>query len=388
MLPRWLRQGNAKTPADEKMTDKKTEYEHIDLNDRDGPDEPLPAYSTTWGNDVVQESERPKRRGSIAWALAMDSTKQRAQTIAKQTPPYLRNTVWPVMKKIRFSKVQFYAFWLVAIFGLAPFITIALLTDYGNYGQTRPFYGVFADKTLSCGDAFGTPQNSTVSGWEALFVLDTTFGRLTFSQAKVTDVAWDLFVGRGVQLLAWWASYIVFTDALLRVIERHPTSYQTFARICLEGPCMASMWALMKDLGRTKSKRTWLLYFYMVISVLYTLCVPLFLGAMTGYINNTVAWVDIDNSNNLIPVLHLAAVVRVYAALSCVIEKPLLTSLLLNCASCHTVYMLRTQKKLIMIHTPESIVEKPHWYVSFAVSGRHLLLSSISSNGYPFSSRQ
>lgn len=282
------------------------ECEHIEPNG--SPDEPLPAYSTTWGNDVVQADPPPKRRGSIAWTLAMDSTKRRAQTFAKNTTTYSRHTVWPalknsrhtiwpVVKKIPFKKVQLYAFCLVLAFGIAPFVIIAHLTLEDN----QLFYGVFATKSLSCGDAFGTPQNSTVTGWEALFVLDTTFGRLQFSQAKTIDVAWDLLMGRGVQLFAWWASYKVFSDALLRVIERHPTSYQTFAHICLEGPCLASMWALMKDLCRTKSKRTWFLYFYMVISVFYTLCIPLFLSAMTGYISTTVAWVDADDINNLVP---------------------------------------------------------------------------------------
>jgi hypothetical protein len=295
-----------------KMAVQKTKYEHIELSDH--PDEPLPAYSTTWGRDGVQDSARPKRRGTIPWALAMDSTKQRAQTIAQNTPSYLRHTAWPALKKIRFTKIQFYAFCLVAIFGIAPLIIIGQVTSL-NPTQAipdRPFFWVFAAKTLSCGYAFGTPQNSTVSGWEALFVLDATFGKLPFSQVKTVDVAWDLLVGRGVQLLAWWASYKVFSNALLRVIERHPSSYQTFAHICLEGPCMASMWALIKDLGRIKSKRTWFLYFYMILSIIYTLCIPLFLSAMTGYINNTVAWVDIDSTENLIPAANFKYSYLVY----------------------------------------------------------------------------
>jgi hypothetical protein len=104
-----------------------------------------------------------------------------------------------------------------------------------------------------------------------------------------------------VQLLAWWVGYIVFSDALLRAIERHPASFQIFQRIALEGPSLLSLWNLMKELWYAKSKRTKALFFYMWIATLYIISIPMFLSAMTGYDSTSIPWVSLDNSNNIVP---------------------------------------------------------------------------------------
>jgi hypothetical protein len=222
--------------------------------------EPLPPYSSSWGGDVVvdeeKKSEEPRARMGMAWRQAKAHTGLAAQ----RTMSLSRNKAWPALRKIRFTKKQVYAFLILLALGLLPFILVALLSGFSTTGGA-PLGALFGSKTITCGDAFGTPQNSTVSGIEALFVLDATFGRFAFSQVKVIDVAWDVCLGRGAQLLAWYISYIVFSDALLRVIERHSASYQTFIHITIEGASFATMWALVKDLFRTKSKRTWSLFF-------------------------------------------------------------------------------------------------------------------------------
>jgi hypothetical protein len=171
---------------------------------------------------------------------------------------------------------------------------------------TNEFTGVFTAKVVRCGDsswsdAMGIPENSTVEGWESLFALDYTFGSFTFGQAKAIDVAWDVLLGRGLQLIFWYIGYIFFSDALLRVIERHPVSYRTFVELTLQGPCLTSIWALIKDLFRTRSRRTCFLFFFLVLSTLYVLSIPVFLGAMTGYVSLTVAWVEIDDRETIVP---------------------------------------------------------------------------------------
>lgn len=249
-------------------------------------DEPLPPYSTTWGNDVLDEKARSSM-GPAAWSLTFDSIKQRVplavRSSTRSTSRFVQTKVWPVVKKFPFTKRQLFGLLLLVVCGILPFIILGKATQDGGYGAGGPlFYDVFSPKIIDCGDGFGQPQNSTISGIEALFVLDNTFGRFPFSQAKTIDVAWDILVGRGAQLFAWWVSYIVFSDALLRLIERHPATYETFMRIALEGPCLASAWILLKELFRKRSKRTWALFFYMLLSSLYVLAIPTFLSAMTG----------------------------------------------------------------------------------------------------------
>lgn len=213
-----------------------------------------------------------------------------------------------ILRHLRISKRlsrQITAAALLLLFGFLPFVLTGYLTTgcFVSYGicSGRWFYGVFSSKTIGCGDAFQAPQNSTVSGIEALFVLDHTFGRYSFSQVKMIDVTWDVGLGRTVQVAVWCISYLVFTDALLRTIERHPTSFETFSRICLEGPSLMSLWSLLKDLFRTKSKRTKLLFLYMVLGVAYVLSLPTILGAMTGYVSTSIAWVDPAGNNQMIP---------------------------------------------------------------------------------------
>jgi hypothetical protein len=43
----------------------------------------------------------------------------------------------------------------------------------------------------------------------------------------------------------------------------------------------------------------------MVISMIYTILIPAFLSAMTGYVSTNIAWIDMDNTNNLVPVSEL-----------------------------------------------------------------------------------
>ena len=61
------------------------------------------------------------------------------------------------------------------------------------------------------------------------------------------------------------------------------------------------MWTLIRDLIRKRTKGTWALFLYLLISTTYVLCIPAFLTAMTGYDSTQVAWIDIDGHNNIVP---------------------------------------------------------------------------------------
>ena len=101
-------------------------------------------------------------------------------------------------------------------------------------------------------------------------------------------------------MIAWFFSYIVFTNALLRSIERHPVPYRTFTLLALEGATLSSMGALLADLSRYRSKRSGLLFSFMVISILYILSMPTILSAMTGYVSSSVAYVSLKDSSQQI----------------------------------------------------------------------------------------
>lgn len=291
-------------------------------------EESLPAYSNSWAQDVP-EKETKKRwnwKSKSDWVSAYRGAPHVLNATWKSLRPNLTewasayenaphvfnraldsysNGSWSRWNLIP-SRKQWLAFFLVWAFGIAPMILTGYFTPMeSNPNGYRPFYGIFQDKIQGCGESFGTPENATVSGIEKLFVLDRTFGRFTFSQAKTMDVAWDVLISRGVQLVVWWVGYIVFSDALLRAIERHPASFEIFQRIALEGPSLLSLWTLVKELWRAKSKRTMALFFYMWLSTLYITSIPMFLSAMTGYDSTSIPWVSLDDSNNIVPAATL-----------------------------------------------------------------------------------
>jgi hypothetical protein len=261
----------------------------------------------TWGNDVARE----KGAGSssswtwglrLGWASFQRTTERVANVAMSLEPTAKLNAACEFVRdfpavKYFFSKKQWFGLLLLSTGGVSPLVLLGYFTPGRGW-----FKGVFQSKILWCGNNYlGEPQNSVVAGIEGLFVLDTTYGQLSFSRAKTIDVAWDILIGRGVQILAWWVTYVVFSDALLRVIERHATSFEVFQRVALEGATLHSLWTLFKELWTVRSKRTKALFCYMLLATSYVLCIPMFLGAMTGYDSQTSAWIDLDGTDNMIP---------------------------------------------------------------------------------------
>jgi hypothetical protein len=264
---------------------------------------PIIQSARTWGNDSIREQEkRGDWQTDVKWKVRWTWNIQHAWL---RMCHYIKSAMTafitlPIWKWTPWTKKHLFAIFLVLIAAITPLCVLGKATS--PYSNSPPFSGVFMDKVISCGGSLGgRPQNSTVTGIEKLFVLDTTFGNFSFSQAKTIDILWDLAVGRGLQLLAWWAAYIVFCDALLKAIERHPSSFAIFQRIALEGPGVGSLWTLTVELWAAKSRRTKALFVYMFWSTAYVLILPIVLGAMTGYDSTSVAWVDLEGSNNIIP---------------------------------------------------------------------------------------
>lgn len=269
------------------------------------PSEARTEYSSLWDSDSTKRDGGDLKSSSPGTQSRdwKQSLQRNVQVSLRTIPPFWQQTAlpaiktaWPKIKSIHVTKRHIFAFSLIWVCAIIPFIILGYVP-----GRASFFNDVFTSKTLPCGETAYQPVNNTVSGIEGLFVLDATYGGFPFSTVKIIDITWDVMVGRGAQLLAWWISYKVFSDAILRVIERHPTSYRVFFEICLHGPSFPALWTMLKDLFRTRSKRTWSLYFYMVWSIIYVITLPIMLSAMTGYTNTSIAWIDADDSNEIMP---------------------------------------------------------------------------------------
>ncbi|KAK7532815.1 uncharacterized protein J3D65DRAFT_532498, partial [Phyllosticta citribraziliensis] len=138
--------------------------------------------------------------------------------------------------------------------------------------------------------------DDSITGIQGLFMIDRTTGAFEFWVVKLIDILWDLFVGRGLQWLAGWISYVVFSSALLRAIEASPIPYRTFIRLSLGTPSIASIWSLLADLSRYSRKRSTLLFVYVALASAYVLAMPTLFGAMTGYINKSTSFTNLPDS--------------------------------------------------------------------------------------------
>lgn len=287
---------------------------------------PLPPYPGPAVEDEKKEESKRKswmpewfsrRKSRMASTTTSKTSKRHTQHVLSWIYMFIITPIWTDLKCLKPRRVprkQIFALLLVLTCAALPMGLLGFYTPPRLYNLgSAPFGGIFESKLMSCGDTFGSqPQNATVSGIESLFVLDKTYGSFTFSQVKTIDVAWDILVARGVQLGAWWVSYVVFSDALLRLIERHPASFRIFMRIALEGPNFLSVWTLTKEVWAAKSKRTRALFVYMFLATSYVLLVPLLLSAMTGYDSTTMAWVELSDNNNIVPASALVQSWTIY----------------------------------------------------------------------------
>lgn len=256
------------------------------------------------------------------WPAIRDTTTHVTPIISsapQTTWSFIRDHVWRSIRAYPLKATQFWGL-LLLILGIGPFVIYGMRA---RGWRDIFYYGAFAAKTMGCGDALGVPQNSTVVGVEALFVLDWTFGEFSFSRVKTIDVAWDILVGRGVQMMFWAISYRIFSDALLRLVERHPVSFETFKSISLEGPGLGSSWVLLKQLFRNRGARTWFLFFYMLLASFYVLSIPPLLGAMSGYDSTSIAWVAIGNDDTIVPSSQVKNSYIIYGAGNETYDQPI-----------------------------------------------------------------
>ncbi|KAG9194140.1 hypothetical protein G6011_04175 [Alternaria panax] len=136
------------------------------------------------------------------------------------------------------------------------------------------------------------------------FTPNLSFGAMTFTQVKVIDIAWDLIIGRGGQLLLAWTNYRVFNEWLVYHMEMHHTSYKLYAAVAFETTTMGTLGVLGKEFlafgaGTWKRLFRWLAILSMLLSTLYVIAFPTLMAAMTGYIATSQPYIE-DFDKNLL----------------------------------------------------------------------------------------
>ena len=158
---------------------------------------------------------------------------------------------------------------------------------------------------------FALREDTVSPYWDNLLVLSVTMGfhGLTFVQAKAIDLCFDLFVGRGSQLLVALATYPILRRSILRSMEVREFSLALLLPFFMERVSVYSLWAMFANMRsrRTKPKtndqteqimfrKAWLRVDWRVILVslvgCYVLALPTFTSVMTSYQSRSAPYLE------------------------------------------------------------------------------------------------
>lgn len=140
---------------------------------------------------------------------------------------------------------------------------------------------------------YWSPESANIWNPDLFLSITLGFGPLTFTQAKAIDIIWDLFVGRGTQVILIFISYPILRRALLLSLERGPVSFPLYSSLTLERISLRSLIALCVPSGslrpskagqRLPVRKRWSWNFFAMFLVLgWLLIYPTIMSVMTGY---------------------------------------------------------------------------------------------------------
>lgn len=200
------------------------------------------------------------------------------------------------------------------------------------------------DADSSPGDIY----DQTSDLWDSSLFLSITlgFGEFDFAWAKATDIAWDLLVGRGGQVLLAALAYPIFRRSLLLCLERRAVPFDiiaalTFSKISLEsamriardlrtsfqhehasatvnGATPQSNFAAVMSCSLQAVSKAWKafvscnwVFLGLLFASIYIILFPTFLSAMTGYQALSTAYIAMPGDLNLIEASELQLYVLV-----------------------------------------------------------------------------
>ncbi|EUC44372.1 hypothetical protein COCMIDRAFT_52299, partial [Bipolaris oryzae ATCC 44560] len=126
-------------------------------------------------------------------------------------------------------------------------------------------------------------------------------GDLSFAQAKLVDIVWDIVVGRGGQVILAIISWREFARYLTICMASEPVSYQVFRTIFIENDAsVLSTCRTIKSFITQRRLKSKFAMAFMTATMLFILAFPTLMSAMSGYDSNVSSRVP-DPSDNLVP---------------------------------------------------------------------------------------
>lgn len=182
---------------------------------------------------------------------------------------------------------------LLAIFVLASFLHILLLSIRHMMDALK-----FDSRSMECdwnGDFLFQLQPQQYSLWKwpsplaTKYVLAITWGwgNMEFATAKAIDVAWDWAVGRSWQAVVAWSIYATYRRywAISHTALRHPLAVNAVIALQYYTTSLSGLWTYTLGLARRRGKKSTsrIATTILVLDVIYTLLVPTWISAMSGY---------------------------------------------------------------------------------------------------------
>ena len=261
-------------------------------------DSPSPAYEL---NELLDRPRKDHKRKTSDTPIPSMSD----ELLKEDIPEY---TTWPVDKKDwtrggemlpakslpRRTKAQ-HIRWIALVTLLATILVVGLsvLCYFISFFEpdTESFY---VGSSLSC-DLL--TQNASVRN---AFTLDLRgAAKLTYTEAKVVDVTWQLFVGAGGRFILGWTSYLVFMDGLTRLLEQTPVSYDIYASLTFQTNSVLTAFYALKAVVTAKGWRGKTFLTWFVISSIYVLGFPTLMSATGGYVTPSTSIFSMPNGNLL-----------------------------------------------------------------------------------------
>ena len=159
-------------------------------------------------------------------------------------------------------------------------IPVLLFKTYGDNTPQDLVIGEWVIPLYSCQEHEKEVLKNRAWSWIGI---DITFGQLSYSQAKMADLAFNWIAGRGFTALFTYMTYRVSLEAISRVAEVHYISYETFTSLALYSTKLDTLLQLLRGLLKSPGLRPRLMMAWLLLSTVYLAVLPSLFDIMTGY---------------------------------------------------------------------------------------------------------
>ena len=108
--------------------------------------------------------------------------------------------------------------------------------------------------------------------------------KLSFAEAKLIDVVWQLMIGVGGRCLMGWVAYKSFMDGLTCLMEQLPVSYDLYASLTFSTDSLLSLWQALKAVFTLRGWKGKCFLMWFILSTAYILGFQLIVSATAGYV--------------------------------------------------------------------------------------------------------